>query len=223
MTISILDSVSKGFTNTSQTHTESHTLTSGNNRIVIVGALLNDAAARSFTSATYGGNAMTEIVTIIEVGQNLRASLYRLKEADLPSNGANDAVVTAQIAVSDIGCFVMTIQDVDQTALVEDSDSEQGASAATSSLTLTITNNSFQINQLAHRSDTGTLTWGGGQIEEWDEDIGGTRAGASSQIGASAGEEAIAWTSTVAQRFAHVAASFVAADILVAQNTYFIT
>lgn len=222
MAITILDAIQTNFGNSQISITQNLTLTSGLNRVVIVGGLLNSTVSRVFSTATYGGNNLTEIDTIIETGQFLRSSLYYIKEADLPSDGANDIVLTANFSVTDIGCFGMTIDGVDQALLVEDFGSEQGATTATSLITLAVTLGAFQIDMLAHRQDTGTLTWGAGQVEQWDEDIGGTRAGASSQLGAPAGNEDIEWTSTVAQRFAHVAASFVAAGIGGTQQKLFV-
>ena len=210
MTISILDAVSTGF-DPSSIVTFNHTLTAGNgNRVVIVGALLGGGGAqRVFSAATYGGNALTQIATETEAGHLLRASLYYIKQADLPGDGANNVVLTANGGVDQVAGYAITIQGVDQTLLVEDSGTATGI-ADTDSINLNITNGSFQADMLNHTRDIDTLTWGGGQLEQWDEDVGTDRAGASSQLGASAGVEAMSYTASTSQRHAYVAASFAA-------------
>ena len=209
MAISILDAKSSGFF-AGQTVTFNHTLTSGNgNRVTYVGAILSGGAVqRVFSVATYGGNALTQIETEVEAGHLLRASLYYIKEVDLPGDGANNVIITASVADVDlVAAYAITIQDVDQILLVEDSGTATGT-ADNDSIALTITSGSFQADMLNHTRDVDTLTWGPGQVEQWDEDVGTDRAGASSQTGATAGAEAMSYTAATSQRHAYVAASF---------------
>lgn len=216
MPVSVLDAISTDFI-AGQTVTFNHTLTAGNgNRVVVVGALLSGGGAqREFSVATYGGNALTQIETEVEAGHLLRVSLYYIKHADLPGDGANNVIITANIAdINQVAAYAITIQGVDQTLLVEDSGTATGI-AETDSIALTITSGSLQVDMLNHTRDVDTLTWGTGQTERWDEDVTNDRAGASTQTGAGAGVDAMSYTASTSQRHAYVAASFAAIDAFI--------
>ncbi len=215
MPVSILDAFQKGFGATGVT--VPITLTTGNgNRIAIAGGILSGGSVqRGFDTPTFGGNNMTQIVTDTEVGHLLRASMYYLKEADLPANGSRDLIMTAGVGdVDNVGAYIIILQDVDQAVLIESFGSTSGI-AATDSIILAITSGSFQLDMLNHTRDVDSLTWGVGQVERWDEDIGVDRAGASSQSGAVAGSETMSYVASTSQRHVYVAASIAAVDAFI--------
>lgn len=209
MPVSILNAFQKGFGATGAT--VPITLTAGNNRIAIAGGILSGGGGqRAFQTPTFGGINMIQIVTDTEAGHLLRASMYYLKESDLPADGSRDLIMNANVGdVDNVGAYIIILQDVDQVALIEDFGSASG-NADTDSIILAITNGSFQLDMLNHTRDIDSLTWGDGQVERWDEDIGNDRAGASSQSGAPAGSETMSYVAATSQRHVYVAASIAA-------------
>jgi lambda family phage minor tail protein L len=89
------------FSDSVPSHTVSHTLESalGGNRLVVVEVIWSTTSGNpSISGVTYGGVAMTESpsgnINVAGAGRRLQAYLWYILEADLPADGARDAVVT---------------------------------------------------------------------------------------------------------------------------------
>ena len=92
-------------------------------------------------SVTYGGVACTELVTHVPAAaDSFFAAIYYIKEASLPANGANDAVVTwsnIDTFTNEKAVVVGCRSGVEQTTTWRDNDETGGASGTAPSLTLT--------------------------------------------------------------------------------------
>lgn len=90
--------VPNALANTTGVLTGSHTLVAGNNRMVVVYAGVEGylAAASIVPTVTYGGVSMTLGISSVQASGTFgnRATIFYLLEADLPSDGANDVVIT---------------------------------------------------------------------------------------------------------------------------------
>ena len=211
MGVSILGSYISGYTNSSNTHNITQNLQAGSNRIVVIGVVARRASGSfSINSVTYDGTAATHIVTAQEANAYATVALYYIPEASLPGTTGNKTVsVITSAVVDDLGLFCITIQDAEQSSIPEDSGSKTG-SGSNDSVLLTVSGGAFQIDAVSHRSNSYTLTWGTGQTERWDEDIGTVQAGSSTQTGAGAGSETLSFTSSGSGYYAYAGVSFAA-------------
>ncbi len=198
MAATLLGSVVHDFANASATVSDDHTLAAGSDRIVVVLITGGDGAARTVSSVTYGGQAC---VAEIYTQSGVFSGIYYILETNLPGDGVNTATITMSAACSDLGILVLAIQDAFQAA-PEDSDVNT-ATGTSSTITLTVSSNSFQVDILSKGGDTETVTPGANQTERWDEDIGGRRAFAST-----APDEATMSCTFANRLFMHHAASF---------------
>ncbi len=207
MAVSFLGSFVEANDTTIDTDLVAHTLVAGNNRIVIIIIPARDTGAEQIASVTYGGQAATLAIANETGGDGIASYIYYVLEADLPADGANNAIVTFNGVVQGLGVGCYAIQDANQGA-PEDTGSDVGVDSG-ASLNLTITAGSFQADCFSHRAIGGTFTWGAGQVERWDENNGGVhRIGTSTQTGASPGSETMSATSTIEDFHVYVAASF---------------
>ena len=203
MTATLLGSVVHGFDNATNTVTSpNHTLLAGNNRVVLVGIVGGNAAARTVSAITYGGQAMTEIFYDHVSGNSGHfVGLYELREGSLPGDGVRTATVTMSDDCADLGIIVLSIQDASQSG-AEDVDSSH-TSGVGSTLTLSISNGSFQFDVVSKASDGESGVPGANQTERWDGDIGNRRALSST----ASVEATMSWTWNN-RFFYHAAASW---------------
>ncbi len=147
--------------NTGTTLTVSHTVTaSGGNRVIYV---LCGLRSRTITAtATYAGQAMTQVAGVADGATNVRSYIFR-KES--PATGANNWVVT-QSAATAMACWAISATDVNQATPETDTDNDT-CGTGTKTLTLTTATNELLIDVFA-LALTNSATAGANQTEEAD-------------------------------------------------------
>ena len=157
-----LDAVTSGEKgNSGTTLTVSHTVTaSGGNRAIYLGCGLRN---RTITAtATYAGQAMTEVAGVADASTNIRTYLFR-KTA--PVTGTNDWVAT-QSSGTAMACIARSLLDVDQATPETDTDNVT-CGTGTQTLTLTTAANELLLDVFA-LALTSSATPGADQTEEAD-------------------------------------------------------
>jgi len=171
----------------------SHTLGSGNNRIVVVG--VGSENGGSFTGVTFDGVAMT-LAPGSERGidGNITAIFYML-EADLPSAGSYSVVVTTASGGNICGGAV-SLENVIQappeavaTAAIESNDSDYLSCDIT-----TLTNGAWVIDVIDSGNSI-SFTADSPQVERFDEMASSSAAAGSTRLVPTAGTVTNGWTS----------------------------
>ncbi|RKY05920.1 MAG: hypothetical protein DRP66_09830, partial [Planctomycetota bacterium] len=106
-----LDAVSSD-KNNDVTLTWSHTLGGGTNRVVVVGVGIEEGGV-VISSVTFDGELMTLAPGSLQVEGNNITAIYYILDADLPSAGSYDIVVTTDIGDS-IGAGAVSLENVKQ-------------------------------------------------------------------------------------------------------------
>lgn len=148
--------------NSGTTLTISHTVTAlGGNRSIYV---LCGLRSRTVTAtATYAGQAMTEIAGVAHGATNLRVYIFRKTG---PATGANDWVVTQSSATA-MACWAFSATNVDQ--ITPETDTDNSCAGGNSpSLTLTTATNEILLDVMG-LSVTSAGTPGANQTEESDQ------------------------------------------------------
>ncbi len=187
----------------------SHTAGSGSDRLLLVGVSWNCGSTnRTISSVTFGGTAMTEVLTQIAgtTTSNPRYSaIYALVN---PASGASgQVVVTFSGAVTNgIVAGAANFAGVDQATPLGTPNGAASTSSQYPSVDLTgLTGNELIFdNVFQGGSSTQTLTPGGGQTGLWNALVSNAR-GAGSTKEASAGSNTMSWTAGSASYFAIVA------------------
>ena len=119
-----LGTAASASTSAASSHSVSHTLEAGSDRRVFVVAVFENSGtgALSVSSATYGGQSMALVTdgTTSAISETLttsrtRVEVWDIKEADLPSDGSNSAVVNLSGSASELlGLFVVAVEAADQ-------------------------------------------------------------------------------------------------------------
>lgn len=147
--------------NTGTTLTVSHTVTaSGGNRVLYVLCGLRSLSITA--TATYAGQAMTQVAGGTHGSTNLRSYIFR-KTA--PATGANDWVVT-QSSAGAMACWALSATDVNQVTPETDTDNATCATG-TQTLTLTTATDELLLDVFA-LALTNSATPGANQTEEVD-------------------------------------------------------
>ncbi|MEI6607720.1 MAG: hypothetical protein WCP35_20635, partial [Verrucomicrobiota bacterium] len=165
-TISVVGTAASGSpSNTASNYTLSYNSGStGSNRILMVGVSFNNTNARTVSTVTYGGVAMTLVGSSIITGSTTSGSesIYRLLN---PPTGANNLVVTWSGALSYSAVVgAITYAGVNQTTPTGTFAS--GSSTTTNSPTLNVTSGAGQVvfavadgKSTAAYTTTGTSLW----------------------------------------------------------------
>ncbi len=211
------DATTTGNTSTDVgTLTYSHTIGSGSNRILIVAVSVESDSANNciVQGVTYNAVAMTQSaqITAFENGFGVGSSIWYMDEANLPSAGANDVVVSATDSdvggSDDINSGSISFSDAGQSG---EEASETVSGGATNSLTddiTTLTDDAVIINA-THSGNAGqTTSPGSGQTERWDFNGTSSHMGGGEEEISSAGTETQAWTLTNSNRHAMCLAAF---------------
>lgn len=133
--------------------------TTGSDRLLLVCVSCEDSGTPDITGVTFGGVTCTQAVTVRSggaTGPYQNASIYYLKQADIPS-GAQSAAATFDsdpITTGPIFDFI-TLSGVDQTTPVDDfasqsRDNSAGTTFATGCVLDTNTNGGLAVALLAH-------------------------------------------------------------------------
>jgi len=120
----------------------------GNDRLLVVQVVWEDAETTTISDLTYDGVDMTEAVSVtVGAGFSGFTSIYYLNDSSLPSTAGayNLSVVTDDVVTNNIYMSVIEYSGVDQT-IPDDTDSAVNSAAGDISVTLTAdTNNSMLI------------------------------------------------------------------------------
>ncbi|MBN1162481.1 hypothetical protein JXA34_01915 [Patescibacteria group bacterium] len=207
-TIALLDSASNG-TAGALSLTFSHTLSAGANRmvIVLVGIENGDTVSCSSSAVTYGGENMTRAVTELTGTSGFRSltEIWYLLEADLPSEGSNNVVITCTGTSSapEINGVAMTLEEVDQTAPDDTNSQSQTSTADISTSIVPVVDNSWLIDALTLGDYTVTPTVVSPQTEEYSFQDTSSYFSVSTNRDVAAGSDAMAWTHSSVNREAH--------------------
>lgn len=148
--------------------TWSHTVSSGNNRILIVGVSIRNSSSQTVGSVTYGGTGLT-FVGATTNSTNARVEIWRLLA---PATGTNNIVVT--LAASANGRFVgaaASFTEVDQTTPLGPYFSNTGNTATPTVNVTSVAQNELVIDTIANNTlDTSVALpcVGGGQTQLWN-------------------------------------------------------
>ncbi len=165
-------SVVTGSVATSKT---SYTVGEGNNRLIVVAVTGEGAAIGAITDISWGGLSLTQAVTQVSGGTQ-RTAIWYLNEAGISSARGScnyNFVVTWSSAPTNEVFVAMTLKDVDQSAIVANSNSAESASATT----LATGNIAVGINDIVVYASSSTSdrthTPPGTYTEQSDQTIGG--------------------------------------------------
>lgn len=165
MTIALLGSAATG-----TGATISHTLNAGADRVVIA-TVAYEANDQSPVTATYGGNAMTQVTgSPVTVNSGNTIHIYYILESSLPSDGANTFDPTGEGTNGrHLGC--VSFSGVNQSSPIDYQESAV-ISGTVASVTLNSTQaSSLYFAALVNSTAGRTTTWssdGGGPVELWD-------------------------------------------------------
>jgi prepilin-type N-terminal cleavage/methylation domain-containing protein len=206
------DSVSSGTASYTTTETFSHTIGSGTNRVLVVGVTFEDCDDYpSVTGITYNGQPLTPIDSgqvISGNGCGGRAELRYLLEADLPSAGAYNVVVSTSGTFDELVAGAISLENVAQQAPEASNSNSNDAQTTISTNITTITDGAWLVDVVHSGNETGDFVPNSGQTQRYQQVSGsGTGAGSTKPI-ATAGVTSAGWTSAGANRLAHVVAAF---------------
>ena len=174
--------------------TWSHTVNSGNNRILLVGIASYDVT-RTISSITYGGIALTRSVSS---AVNNRAEIWRLVAP--PVGTAN--IVTTWSANTDTAAWSASFTNVDQTTPIGATNTAT-ATSTSPSVTLAATTGDLVVDTLSDSGDAGTMTVGAGQTQICNGLTGtsssDTRGSSSYESGASS--VTMSWTTAASKKW----------------------
>ena len=168
--------------------TWSHTIGSGSNRLLVVGVTNNSNTGT--VSVTYDSASMTEWshYHAVNSDSNPFLTFFYMKEANLPSSGAHDIVVTYGGGTSVVTAGAISFAGVDQTTPLQNKN--EGTNGAGLSATITSSTDNMAVLFSGCGTFPGTLGGGGSPTErvrqEYDGSnymnniVGVTAAGAAS-------------------------------------------
>jgi len=159
-------------TGTALTLSFSHTLVAGSNRLVVFAIGIENGDTIDVDSVTYGGVAMTKAVEGITgtSGYRFLAEIWYILESDLPSDGAQNVVITCSGTVSslEINGFCAEYTGVNQGAPeATDNTDEPSPPDATIENTISPSADSWVVS-VAGCGNSGSFTHGQGQVEVLD-------------------------------------------------------
>jgi prepilin-type N-terminal cleavage/methylation domain-containing protein len=206
------DSVSTGTASYTTTETFSHTIGSGTNRVLVVGVTLEDCDDYpSVTGITYNGQPLTHIDSgqvISGNGCGGRAELWYLLEADLPSAGPYNVVVSTSGTFDELAAGAISLANVAQQAPEASNSSSNDAQTTISTNITTLTDGAWLVDVVHSGNETGDFVPNGGQTERYQQVSGSSTGAGSSKEVSPAGSTSAGWTSAGANRLAHAVAAF---------------
>jgi len=164
------DAVSSGASGAATTLTIAHTIGNGTNRLLVVGVGAEDTVTVGnmvVTGVTYNSVALTKIDG--QTYQNYgRIELWYLLEANLPSTGAYNVVVTFTGSAVHTVAGVQSFAGVKQQAPEASANNLQASGGALTCNITTLTNNAWIIDAFHTGLYTATAIAGAGQTEKYD-------------------------------------------------------
>jgi len=151
MTVDMLGTSVEGYQSGGTSKTVSFTLAAGQNRILIAFGFLSKVGTklRDTESITYNGVGMTEIVgTIASANNGAAVNLFYMLEADLPADGAHNAVATISSGdTAQSGIHIMCFENcVQQAPTLTDSEATHGVAQITTCTVSGIKSNSAVLS-----------------------------------------------------------------------------
>ncbi len=142
-----------------------YTADAGADRLLVFAEGWENTITSAPSAVTYGGIAMTLIVSIANPSNTNGGSLWLMLDTDIPAGG-NNFIVTRPNAPAQELVAAATYTGALQSAPVGDSQSiATDSSVNTLTVTLTIITDSMSIGNYSH-GRTGTMTWANSYIEE---------------------------------------------------------
>lgn len=192
-----VDAVSSGSGTANSTYTLSHTVAVTTNRLLIVGASVEDDGPGdcSISSITYNSVGMSEVKhqTPPPMPPFTCATNYYLLA---PATGTNNVVVTWSGTVDAFVVGAMSLYGVKQAAPA-DFTGNFSSSGTTISSTANVATKGAAIIDVVTYSSSGALTPDGSQVEKYDVDSGSHRGAMSILIMTTAAEtQSVGWTGT---------------------------
>ena len=208
----VFGAASSGTASYTTTVTFNHTIGSGSNRVLVVGATIEDCDNYpSVSGVTYNGQPLTYIDSgqvISGSGCGGRAELWYLLEADLPSAGTYNVRVNTSGTFDQIVAGAISLENVAQQAPeASDSNANDAQTTITTNIT-TFTDGAWLVDVVHSGNATGDFAPNGGQTERYQRVSGSSTGAGSTKEVSTAGSTSAGWTSAGANRLAHVAAAF---------------
>lgn len=175
----------------------SHTIGSGDNRLLVVGIAIESATTEvTCSSVTYDGESLTKIdeQSVESSSVYMNSSLWYIREANLPSTGAYQISATLSSTPSAVQGGGISLANVDQ-GTYDASAKNSTTSGDTLSQNITTVKDDSWLVDVIGCGNAGTFTADSGQTERYDLQGGTTATGAgSTKAVASAGSTSSGWT-----------------------------
>jgi hypothetical protein len=165
--------------------TWSHTTTTANNRLLVVG--ITETWDESVTSVTYAGSSLTKIDTSTCAGSSCKTELWYIKN---PNSGANNVVVTFSFAENNVAAGATSFYNVDQTTPIGTSSTNNGNGSPSTTITTTSTQKVFDVIAI---NTSQSWTPGTGQTQSYNTTAATMLAAASYKQGAT-GSTTTSWS-----------------------------
>ncbi|MHC4498457.1 MAG: LamG domain-containing protein, partial [Planctomycetota bacterium] len=200
----------------------SHTVGSGNNRILVVGIGAEDNSASDLiiSSVTYGGANM-----VLVVGSSSTADVSTLQKTELyyllsPASGTDTITVTYSGPVGNRNGGAVSLTGVDQRAR-EAAATNANTSSDTISTDITTLTDGAWVVDVVGCGNSGSFSINASDMEQrWTASANSSSASCSTKSVATAGLTTMSWQhSTAANRLAHSVAAFAAAGVELACPT----
>ena len=190
------DAASSPSGTTSSTKSWSHTVTSsGSNRALIVGVVVQDGSSTSVNSITFNNVNLTEVGKK-SYSSSVTTHLWRLVN---PDTGTHTVTVTLNQAKKMI-TGAMSFTNVDQTTPVGTFFSESGTSSSISKNVTGVLDGELVVDVLGTKSSP-TATVGASQTQRWNENYSGDlRTAASTEAGT--GTVTMSWSLSESKEWA---------------------
>ena len=219
MAIAKIGTDTSNITATTASYNWSHTLVAGSNRIIVVsvGGETNGivSAAWNVTSMTYGGQVMTKAVSTktTEPSNGASSEIWYIKEADLPSDGANTVQVNGQDGGTAVFLFGLCAEysGMDQGSLDVTNGVFENSTVVDDTIENSISpsNDAWVISTYACGNLGTDWTVGQSQVELVDVAGGTTARMGTCELRGASGETSLSSTfNTTANRMTRVAVSF---------------
>lgn len=185
-----------GYKTASSSYSFNHTVSTGNNRYLLVGVSMLSVAGSSVTGITYNGIAMTFIGAIASASGAVRSEIWGIVA---PATGTNAVAITLSTGLDSIAGAI-SFTGVHQISPTEGYNSATatnvGAADATVNVT-TVADNDWVVDTVA--TDDTAITVGAGQSSRWNV-TGTLGSGAGSTEGPKtpAGAVTMSWTNVAA-------------------------
>ncbi len=196
----------------------SHTIGSGENRILIVGVGCEDQTPGDMgvSSVTYNGVAMDFVAgSSVSVGSSYyqKTDMYYMLDDDLPSAGTYTVIVTHAGTVNDRSGGAISLTGVAQAAREAVATNSNSSSSTISTDITTLTDGAWLVDVVGCGNPGSFSTDAAGMTERWDVEASSSSTAGATKPVASAGLATMAWQhSSSGLRLAHSVAAFAPAS-----------